>query len=120
MATDKMFTVVGVSTHKGQTKVRWANDFARIKILDKEGHTDVDLIELPHPMNKVDALKHYYNLKKDSLSPDADFALTTRIEDIEEEQKRSAFKIISKKPNKSEGKAPEFSLDKIRARAKSK
>jgi len=116
MATTKTFTVVGVSTHKNETKVRWANDFvARIKILSKEGHTDVDLIELPHAMSKVDALKYYYQEKKDTLSPDADFALTTRIEDIEAEQKRRAFK-VSTSPVKNTTATSELSLNKIRSR----
>jgi hypothetical protein len=52
MATEKKFTVVGVSTLQGKTKIRFANDTMRIKVLGKNGHTDVDLIELGHPMTK--------------------------------------------------------------------
>lgn len=53
MATTKTFTVAGVSTHKGQTKVRFANDLvSRIKILTKNEHTDIELIELDSPMTK--------------------------------------------------------------------
>lgn len=51
-----MFTVVGVSTHRGQTKVRFANDMvSRVKMLVKAGHTDIDLYELPEPMTKAEA-----------------------------------------------------------------
>ena len=47
MATFKTFSVAGVSTNNGTTKIRFANDFvSRIKILDKNGHTYVELIEL--------------------------------------------------------------------------
>lgn len=53
MATSKTFKVIGVSTLKGKTKVRFANDLAtRIKNLVKNGHTAVELFELPEPMTK--------------------------------------------------------------------
>ncbi len=58
MATNKMFTVVGVSTLKGVTKIRFANDIMRIKILQKNGHYDMDIIELPHSMHKAQAIEH--------------------------------------------------------------
>ena len=48
MATDKKFAVAGVSTLGGKTKIRFANDAMRVKILQKQGHTDIDLIDLPH------------------------------------------------------------------------
>ena len=38
MATDKKFAVAGVSTLDGKTKIRFANDVMRIKILAKNGH----------------------------------------------------------------------------------
>ena len=54
MATDKKFSVAGVSTLAGKTKVRFANDTMRIKILAKNGHTNVDLINLPNEMTKAE------------------------------------------------------------------
>ncbi len=57
MATDKTFTVVGISTFADGTKVRFANDVMRVKVLAKNGHTDINLIELPEAMLKVDAAK---------------------------------------------------------------
>ena len=54
MATDKKFAVAGISTLDGKTKVRFANDAARIKILIKNGHTDVELIDLPREMTKAE------------------------------------------------------------------
>lgn len=66
MATMKTFTVAGVSTLNGVTKVRFANDFvARIKILDKNGHTDVILKEFDSPMSKAQVCETLLN--------DADF-----------------------------------------------
>ena len=57
MATDKLFTVCGVSTLDGETKVRFANDELRVKVLMKHGHTDPILIALPEAMTKLDAVK---------------------------------------------------------------
>jgi hypothetical protein len=58
MATDKRFAVAGVSTLEGKTKIRFANDTMRIKILAKNGHTDVELVELPSEMTKAEAVQH--------------------------------------------------------------
>ena len=58
MSTTKMYTVAGVSTSNGKTKVRFANDYVgRFKILTKNGHTDVNIIELPDSMSKGDVCK---------------------------------------------------------------
>ena len=58
MATDKKFAVAGVSTLDGKTKIRFANDTMRIKILSKNGHKDVDLIPLPHEMTKAEIAQY--------------------------------------------------------------
>jgi hypothetical protein len=53
------FTVVGVSTQHGITKVRFANDIvSRTKLLAKGGHSPLELIELPEAMTKADACAH--------------------------------------------------------------
>ena len=45
--TNKTFSVAGTSTLNGVTKVRFANDFVgRFKILCKNGHDNIELIEL--------------------------------------------------------------------------
>jgi len=58
MATTKTFIVAGVSTLNGKTKLRFANDVMRIKILDKNGHTDINLVNLPHEMTKGEIAQH--------------------------------------------------------------
>ena len=58
MATDKKFAVAGVSTLNGKTKVRFANDTMRIKILAKNGHTNIELIDLPREMTKAEIAQH--------------------------------------------------------------
>lgn len=50
------FTVAGVSIHKGTVKVRFCSDLVlRVKNLQKQGDTDIQLVELPNPMSKVEA-----------------------------------------------------------------
>jgi hypothetical protein len=58
MATEKKFAVAGVSTLNGQTKLRFANDTMRIKILAKNGHTDIELVDLPREMTKAEIVAH--------------------------------------------------------------
>ena len=48
----KTFKYVGVSTLNGSRKVRYATDLDRIKVLIRNGHTDVDFKELPSAMTK--------------------------------------------------------------------
>lgn len=61
MSSEKTFTVVGVATNpNGTVKARWANDLvSRIKILDKAGCTDIQLIELPSAMTKLEATQYF-------------------------------------------------------------
>jgi hypothetical protein len=55
--TDKTWTVVGSSVKRGEKKLRLANGTAeaRRKVLDKDGHTEVRLFDLPQPMLEADA-----------------------------------------------------------------
>lgn len=60
--TDKTYTVAGTSKLNGEYKVRFANDMLRTKVLDKHGHTDIILVELPQAMLKLDAIKYIATL----------------------------------------------------------
>lgn len=62
MATNKLFTVCGTSKLDGEYKVRFANDTMRIKVLNKHGHEDITLVELPSEMTKLDAAKFIQSL----------------------------------------------------------
>ena len=54
MATTKTYSVAGTSTLNGVTKIRFANDFVnRLKILYKNGHENVELIELGGEFTKA-------------------------------------------------------------------
>ena len=63
-ATEKTFTVAGTATNAdGTVKARFANDLvARIKILNKAGCTEINLVELPRAMTKMEALQHLQSL----------------------------------------------------------
>ena len=54
----KSFSHAGVSKQDGEFKVRFANDALRTKVLVKNGHTDIDLVELPREMTKAEIAVH--------------------------------------------------------------
>ena len=55
---DKLFTVAGTSNLDGVVKFRVANGSAkaRTKVLERSGHTDINLQDLPKPMTKEAAM----------------------------------------------------------------
>lgn len=54
-----MFRVTGISTSNGVTKVRYANDLvSRVKMLNKNGHTDINIFELPTALSKLDCVRY--------------------------------------------------------------
>lgn len=53
----EMFKFVGVSRHpNGELKVRFANDAGRVKVLARNGHTDIHFIEMEQPEHKMDCI----------------------------------------------------------------
>jgi len=79
MATDKLFTVAGISTLNGDTKPRFANDQMRVKVLAKNGHSDIELVELPEAMTKTAAVEFLLTIDEFS-SPEAQAVLTEYLE----------------------------------------
>lgn len=93
------FKVAGVSTLNGKTKVRFANDLvSRVKMLLKDGHEDINLIELADPLTKSEVVKY---LKTTDLMQTPKFA--------------DAINTADEKYNTV--KASGISLDAIKARA---
>jgi hypothetical protein len=65
MATSKTYSVAGTSTLNGTTKIRFANDFvSRLKILFKNGHDNVELIELGGEFTKAQVCQILMNHEK--------------------------------------------------------
>ena len=70
----KTFTIVGKSTLGQQTKIRVANGTikARTAVLTRNGHTDIQFVELPEAMSKADAVAFF----------EAQEIMTPRFEDV--------------------------------------
>ena len=80
MATDKKFTVAGISKLNGEYKVRFANDIMRIKVLAKHGHEDIRLADLEGEFSKLDAARAILALE-DFEDATAQATITEYIED---------------------------------------
>jgi hypothetical protein len=94
MATvEKMFTVAGTATNAdGTVKARFANDLvARIKILNKAGCTNINLIELPSPMTKLQALQHLQSLG--ITQGDAGYAVANKLAEKTRVAKKGEVKV---------------------------
>lgn len=63
---DKKFEYAGVSRLKGEFKARWASDASRVKVLVKSGHTDIDIIQLPNAMTKLEAVQYLLSINFDN------------------------------------------------------
>lgn len=95
-ATEKLFTVAGTATHNGVTKARFANDLvARIKILNKAGATNINLIELPEPMTKLQALK--YLSEQGITEGDAGYAVANKLAEKAKLAKKGEVKVQASK-----------------------
>ena len=57
----KTFKVAGVSLLNGKYKVRYANNKSRGKILEKNGHINVDLVTLKEALPKEDIIDQLLN-----------------------------------------------------------
>jgi hypothetical protein len=106
--TDKLFTVAGTATNAdGTTKARFANDLvARIKILNKSGCTNINLMELPQPMTKLQALQ--YLTAQGIVDGDAGYAVSAKLAEKSKVAKKGEVKVKAEAP----------SMSKIRARKK--
>lgn len=55
--SNQTFTVTGITTKDGVSKVRWTQDLTRrAKMFQKSEYDDVRLVTLPNPMTKLEAL----------------------------------------------------------------
>ena len=93
------FTHAGVSRLNGKFKVRFCNDALRQKVLIKNGHTDIDIVEMKSPMSKEDAVAYLLSIDFDNGNKEVRAAL-------EEAQGKRAPKAASKSPAKKEAKKP--------------
>ena len=95
---EKLFTVAGTATQNGTTKARFANDMvARVKILTKSGCTNINLVELPRAMTKLEALQHLQTLG--ITEGDAGYAVANKLAEKTKVAKKSEIK-VAVKPSK--------------------
>jgi len=93
MSENKLFTVAGTATYAdGTTKARFANDLvARIKILNKNGCTNINLVELPCPLTKLQALQ--YLTEQGIVDGDAGFAVANKLAEKTKVAKKGEVKV---------------------------
>ena len=98
MASEKLFTVAGTAKNSnGTVKARFANDLvARIKILNKAGCTDINLMELPKAMTKLEALQ--YLQETQSPAGDAGYAVANKLAEKTKLAKKGEVKVKATKP----------------------
>ena len=105
--TTNLYTVVGITVHNGNAKVRFTEDMARrVKQFTKGGATRVDFVELPSAMTKLEALKFMLTLPEFASAEDQ-ATINDSIADREKEARKGEVKVKAKP-----------SLDAIKSRAK--
>ena len=107
--TTSLFTVVGITVHNGNAKVRFTDDMARrVKQFTKGGATRCDFVTLPDAMSKIDALKYMLTLSEFASAEDQ-ATINDTLADREKEARKGEVKVQAKP-----------SLDAIKGRAKVK
>ena len=116
------FKFAGVSTLNGKMKARFANDQMRVKVLAKNGHKDIDIIELKNPMTKEDAVAFLLSINFDNGNKEVRAAL-----EAAKEKRSEAPVAANKQPKKTkEAKKPKkepakkVSMETIKAKASAK
>jgi hypothetical protein len=117
MATDKTFTVAGVSTLNGECKIRFANDVMRVKSLAKNGHSDIRLVEMPDAVLKTEAAKFIPTLPEfadaDAQAAIAEYlAKHDKQPKVKVEVKKAVKAAVATKPAKT-AKAPKVDTSKM-------
>lgn len=111
------FTHAGVSKQNGEFKVRFANDALRTKVLIKNGHTDIDLMELPNPMTKEEVVA--FLVKIDFATRDGATNEAVKAAILAEADKRSGKPVKAPKAPKAP-KSAKPSMEGIKAKVEAK
>ena len=94
--TTQTFTVVGITEHNGNVKVRLTDDMVRrVKQFSKGGASRIDFIDLPNPMTKIEALKYMLTCKE-FQSEDDQATIQETLEDKEREARKGTIKVKAK------------------------
>jgi hypothetical protein len=103
--TEKLFTVAGTATNAdGTTKAHFANDLvARIKILNKAKCTNINLMELPSPMTKLQALQFLQDTQ--GYTGDASYAVANKLAEKTKVAKKGEVTISAKSAKPAKAKS---------------
>jgi hypothetical protein len=121
----KSFTHAGVSRLDGEMKVRFANDALRTKVLVKNGHKDIDIVELKHAMTKEEAVAYLISIdfatQNGKTNADVKAALEAELEKRtvtpKAANKQPKKTKEAKKPAKAPAKKAAPSMEAIKAKA---
>ena len=106
------FKVAGITTHNGNTKVRFTDDMVRrIKQFTKGGASRIDLVELPSEMTKIEALQ-YLATHAEFQSAGDQATIADSLADKTKEANKGTVKVKVAKAKTTP------SIDAIKARAK--
>ena len=115
--TTKTFTHAGVSNLNGFVKARFANDAMRVKVLQKGGHTDIDMTELMRPMSKTEAVQALIKAGFHKDNAAVQEALAAEVDKrVPKAASKDKPKKEVKKPKQTPAKA--ITLDSIKAKIK--
>ena len=115
------YAIAGVSRLNGSMKFRVANDMTRVKVLAKNGHTDIDLIELKEPMTKEAAVAFLLSIdfatSNGKTNQDVQDALLAELDKRTEKPKAEKAPKVAKAPKAVKAKP---TLESIAAKAPAK
>ena len=115
------YAIAGVSRLNGSMKFRVANDMTRVKVLAKNGHTDIDLIELKEPMTKEAAVAFLLSIdfatSNGKTNQDVQDALLAELDKRSEKPKAEKTPKVAKAPKAVKAKP---TLESIAAKAPAK
>jgi hypothetical protein len=124
MIDTKTYTFAGVSRRNGIMKARFANDATRVKVLAKTGSKDIDIIELPRAMTKLEAIETLLKADFDRGNKEVRAALEAALDSRAESPVKAAkptktAKAPTKtaKPTKATKAPAKPSMDSIKAKA---
>jgi hypothetical protein len=84
------YSHAGVSKLNGEFKVRFCNDQMRVKVLAKNGHTGIDIVELKNPMTKADAVAYLLSIDFDNGNKEVRAALEAAADKRSEKPAKAA------------------------------
>jgi len=115
MTIEKTFSVAGTAKNpNGTVKARFANDLvARIKILNKAGCTDINLVELPRAMTKLECLQ--FLTEQGITEGDAGFVVANKLVEKSKLAKKGEIKVKATKATAGAVKQAVTSISKTKA-----